>query len=154
MNSFFNNNMFDTSNLTKDYYNYVNNTYNSPSFNQSNENINLYNPYQGYIRGNMFPNLYNTYKINAPFEIEPLNEQADLLTNIDAYCFALIDLNLYLDVYPNDKSMIELYNKYRKHKDELVKAYENKYGPLTLNSESLNRYPWAWLGRSPWENGR
>ena len=61
MNSYFNN-MFDTTNMTKDYYNYVNNNYNQPSYNSQNENVNLYNPYQGYIRGNMFPNLYNTYK--------------------------------------------------------------------------------------------
>jgi len=153
MNSYFNN-MFDTTNMTKDYYNYVNNNYNQPSYNSQNENVNLYNPYQGYIRGNMFPNLYNTYKINAPFEIEPLNEQADMLTNIDALCFALTDLNLYLDVYPNDKNMIELFNKYRYHKDEMVDKYEQKYGPLTLNSEALNKYPWAWLGTNPWENGR
>jgi len=137
-----------------DYYNYDNNNYNKPMFSENESPKTVLDPFNGFIRGNMFPNLYNTYKINAPFEIEPLNEQADMLTNIDAFCFALIDLNLYLDVYPNDRDMIELYNKYRKQKDELVKMYENKYGPLTLNSESLNRYPWAWLGMSPWENGR
>ena len=98
MNNFFNKNMYNTSNMTEDYYNYVNNSYNQPNFNQDDAHVNLYNPYQGYIRGNMFPNLYNTYKISAPFEIEPMNEQADLLTNIDSYCFALIDLNLYLDI--------------------------------------------------------
>ena len=149
MNTYYN--MFDTSNLTKDYYNYMNNNYNSPNYNQNSENINIYNPYQGYIRGNMFPNLYNTYKLNTPFEIEPLNEQADMLTSIDSFCFAMADINLYLDVYPNDKNMIELYNKYRNHKNELVKTYENKYGPLTLNSEALNKYPWAWEDTFPWD---
>ena len=41
---------------------------------------NLYDPYQGFIRGNLFPDLYNTYKVNKPFEVEPMNEQAKLLT--------------------------------------------------------------------------
>ena len=149
-NNYYNQNMFDTTNLTSDYYNYVNNNYNQP-YNQNMKNINIYNPYQGYIRGNMFPDLYNTYKINAPFEIEPLNEQADMLTNIDAYSFALTDLTLYLDVYTNDKTMIDLYNRYLMQKKQIVRDYENKYGPLTLDSESLNKYPWAWDGKLPWD---
>ena len=31
--------------------------------------------------------------------------------------------------------------------------YENKYGPLVLDSNSLNTYPWAWDDKPwPWEN--
>ena len=33
----------------------------------------------------------------------------------------------------------------------VVRDYENKYGPLTLDSESLNKYPWAWDGKLPWD---
>lgn len=139
---------------TQDYYNYINNNYNQPIYNQQNfNNTNkqqkLYDPYNGFISGNMFPDLYNSYKISNPYEIQPMNEQAELLTYIDALCFACIDLGLYLDLYPDDKNTIELFNKYREQKKQYEKEYESKYGPLYLSSDALNTYPWAW-SKSPW----
>lgn len=139
-------------NSTQDYYNYVNNTYNQPSYNQTSDQLKLYNPYNGFIRGNMFPELYNAYKVNQPFEIKPNNEQAELLTYIDALGFATIDLNLYLDNFPDDKKALELFNQYRCLKQEYMNEYQNKYGPLVLSSDVLNTYPWAWeKGPWPWE---
>ena len=139
-------------NKNNDYYNYVNNTYNQPLYNQSSNNKKILDPYNGFVRGNMFSDLYNGYKLNKPLDITPLNEQTDMLTYIDSLCFALIDLNLYLDLYPNDSKIIELFNSYRMEKDEITKEYESKYGPLTLNSDSLNKAPWAWDNMPwPWE---
>jgi len=120
--------------------------------NEMNDNS-LYDPYNGLIRGNLFKNLYDPYKIRVPYDIKPMNEQAELLTYIDALCFAMTDLNLYLDIYANDKSAIDLFNQYRVEKDKLTNEYENKYGPITLNSDSLNSYPWAWDDMPwPWDN--
>ena len=134
-----------------DYKNFLNQMKNI-----GNDNMNqnsLYEPYEGFIRGNMYKNLYDPYKMNEPYQIRPMNEQAKLLTYIDALCFAAIDLNLYLDVYPNDKNAIDLFNQYRTQKIELTKEYEKKFGPLLLDSNSLNSYPWAWDDRPwPWEN--
>ena len=114
---------------------------------------NLYDPYNGLIRGNLFKNLYDPYKSKEPYEIKPMNEQAKMLTNIDALTFAMVDLNLYLDVFPNDREKINLYNQYRKQKENLLKEYESKYGPITINSEYLNTYPWAWNNMPwPWDN--
>ena len=132
------------------------NMYNN-KFNQKNMNNynlqNLYNPYEGFIRGNMFPSLYDPYKIQKPFDVDPMNEQAEMLTNIDSLGFAMVDLNLYLDVNPDDKNAIELYNQYRIEKNNLVEQYENKFGPLILTSDSLNTYPWAWDNKPwPWDN--
>lgn len=119
----------------------------------NNQSDNLYDPYNGFIRGNMFQNLYDPYKMKEPYEIRPMNEQAELLTYIDALCFATIDLSLYLDVYPNDKSVIDLFNQYRNEKKKLTEEYESKFGPLLLDSDSLNSYPWAWDDKPwPWEN--
>lgn len=136
--------------------NYLANILPSGNMLQQNNNYqkeNVYDPYQGFIRGTMFPILYDPYKMDRPFEIQPMNEQADMLTNIDALTFATIDLNLYLDVNPNDQRAIDLFNQYRSQKKELVKAYENKFGPLTLNSNALATYPWVWDDRPwPWEN--
>ena len=112
-----------------------------------------YDIYDGFIRGNMFKNLYRPYKENEPYDIKPMNEQAELLTYIDALCFAMIDIGLYLDVNPNDMEMIKLYNKYRDEKKNYVEEYESKYGPLTLDSKALERYPWGWNNLPwPWDN--
>ena len=127
------------------YLNFKNfDSYDTNSFmnNDDYRNINnLYNPYNGFIRGNLFKNLYEPYLKKEPYDVKPMNEQASMLTDIDSLCFALVDLNLYLDIYPNDKNMINLFNQYRKEKEYITKEYEEKYGPLTLNSDALNKYP-------------
>lgn len=139
------NNMYDP---TKDYYNYINNNYNQPNYMQP-AMPKKSDPYNGFIRGNMFPELYNNYKINKPFEISPMNEQAEMLTILDSLCFATIDLNLYLDNYPNDREALKLFNEYREQLNAYKQEYQQKYGPLLLSSDSLNKYPWAW-NDSPW----
>ena len=128
------------------------NTFNNKNYIQQNDNR-LYDPYNGLIRGNLFKNLYDPYKSKEPYEIKPMNEQAKMLTDLDALGFAMIDLNLYLDVFPNDKEKINLYNQYSNEKEGLLKEYESKYGPITINSDSLNSYPWAWNNMPwPWDN--
>ena len=140
------------------YFNYQN-PYIQKMYNQSlnyqsmpkKENT-LFEPYEGYIRGNMFPNLYDKYKEAEPYEVRPLNGQAKMLTYIDSLQFALKDLNLYLDIYPDDRNIIDLYNEYRKKLNQSIDEYENTYGPLLLNSNSLESYPWAWDDKPwPWE---
>ena len=112
----------------------------------------LYNPYQGFIRGNMFPGLYDPYRKADPYEIKPMNKQAELLTELDALGFAMIDLNLYLDLYPNDQQMLNTFNQIRKQKAEKLEQYEKQYGPITIKSNSLNRSPWAWDNKPwPWQ---
>ena len=129
-------------------YNYMNQT----NF-WNKDNNNLFDPYNAFIRGNLFKNLYDPYKNNEPYEVRPSNEQAQLLTKINSLCFSLKDINLYLDIYPDDNNLINLYNKYLKEKEKLMKEYESIYGPICLNSESLDTYPWSWNDTPwPWEN--
>ena len=112
---------------------------------------NLYDPYNAFIRGNLFPDLYNQFKISKPFEVEPMNEQADLLTRLDAYCFAAHELNLFLDTHPTNNAMINLFTEYTKKAKELQNEYENKYGPLFVDASKTS--PWAWNQTPwPWEN--
>ena len=142
MNNSFNN---DYENVL---YNMFNSTNNSPKSSNS-----LYDPYNGFIRGNLFKDLYDPYKQEEPYEIKPMNEQAKILTNIDALGFAMTDLNLYLDVNPNNKEAINLFNEYKLEKKKLVKDYESRFGPLTIESDSLNTFPWSWNNMPwPWDN--
>ena len=109
----------------------------------------LYNSYNGFIRGNMFPDLYNGYKLREPIEIKPENEQADMLTYLDSLSFALVDINLYLDTHPNDREMINLYNRFLDEQKLIMDEYEKMYGPLNTNSNSLKGNSWLW-NNSPW----
>lgn len=131
-----------------DYYNYENNNYNQPLFTE-NENPNtLYDPYNGFIRGNMFPKLYNGYKID-PIMLQGNNEEMQLQLMLDALCFAKVDLNLYLDIYPNDKDMIELFKQYTEETNKVLLDYESKYGPIFVDSRWNLNTPWAW-DNAPW----
>ena len=131
----------------------MNNSNNMEKDNNVSKTTTLYSPYNGYIRGNLFKSLYEPYKEDEPYDIKPMNDQAKLLTDIDALGFAMIDLNLFLDVNPNNRDAINLFNQYRNEKDNLTNEYESKYGPLSIDSNSLNSYPWAWNNMPwPWDN--
>lgn len=106
-------------------------------------------PTEGWIRGNLFKNLYDPYKNYKPGNVEAGNEKEALLYQVMQYKFALIELNLYLDSYPNNQELIKLYNKYLKIEKQMCDKYESKYGPLTLNSDYLNKNTWVWKN-SPW----
>ena len=69
-------------------------------------NTNLADPKEGFLRGNLFNNLYDPYK-NYKYKIlNPTNKKEELLFNILMYKFALKELNLYLDNYPNNNQML------------------------------------------------
>lgn len=110
----------------------------------------LYDPYNGFIRGNMFPDLYNDYKIE-PVEFKISNEKEQLSNQICNLCFATHDINLYLDLYPDDRDMLNLYNSYKKEVNGLLPYYEEKYGQLFVGSTT--KYPFEWIKEPwPWEN--
>ena len=120
--------------------------------NMNNQNISLYNPYEAYIKGNLFKNLYNGYKNYKPATIKINNEQAELLLNVNQISFLRHELNLYLDNYPNNQNALDLFNRYRKMEDEAIKNYERRFGPLEVSSEINNTTPFAWeKTKWPWE---
>lgn len=121
--------------------------FNKCGFNGDANPNNLYDVYNGFIRGNMFPDLFNQYKISKPFDVRPMNEQAELLTKVDAYSFAAHDVALYLDTHPNDQDMIRLYDSLNEDVKKVTNEYENKFGPLLKNGAT--GYPWTW-NNSPW----
>jgi len=149
-----------------DYLNYITNIPNNMNYSQiQNPNLNitmsnqmpnmlqqtqqLLDPPQGWMRGNMFANLYDPYKNYKPEDVKPQNERQALLYQIMQYKFALTDLNLYLDTHPNDDNAIQLYNNYLNNEKQMCDKYESMYGPLTLDSEHLDKNTWVWK-KSPW----
>ena len=126
--------------IKKNNMNYMNKQYNV--------NKQILDPYQGFIRGNMFSNLYDGYKNYKIYNVNSTNERENLLNQWQQYNFALVDLNLYLDTHPNDTNAIKLYNNYNNILKQISKKYESMYGPLTVNSDN-NQNSWIWIN-SPW----
>ena len=94
------------------------------SFNSNFNNIfKNANPSVGFERGNIFDNLYEPYKNYRPVDLNPKNEKEYMIYQVQMYEFALNDLNLYLDVNPNDSEMIKLRDKFQKEYEEAYKNY-------------------------------
>ncbi len=116
-------------------------------------NVDLFTPTEGFEKGNLFRGLYSQYKNYRPATLKPKNEKEKKLFELSAIAFAAHELNLYLDLHPEDQSILALFNDYRKKSNELIREYEEKYGPLTVSSNSLegkNTFVWekdSW----PWE---
>lgn len=120
--------------------------------NMNMNNQNLFNPQEGFLKGNMFTNLYNQYKSYQPQKLNPKDEQDRMLYELDSIGFAAHELNLYLDLHPEDQSMVTLFNDYRRKLEELTKNYESKYGPLTVNSNEMENKTFSWVNTPwPWE---
>lgn len=103
---------------------------------------------EGFKRGNIFANLYWPYR-KQTYNFVPKNDRQRLLLDIMENGFYAHELNLYLDNFPNDRNKIELFNKYNKKTETLMKEYNQKYEPLTLSGNELKEIPWSWED-SPW----
>ncbi|MBO2942465.1 spore coat protein CotJB [Paenibacillus sp. F411] len=73
----------------------------------------------------------------------------EMLEQLQAVDFVLLELNLYLDTHPGDLKSIEQYNKMAQERMILARRFEELYGPLTHYGHSFSRYPFQWP-QAPW----
>ncbi|GAA0078566.1 spore coat protein CotJB [Clostridium sp. CTA-5] len=79
--------------------------------------------------------------------------EKELLDNIRIYQFAAIDLNLFLDNFPEDKDAKKDYETLSYKLICLINEYEKNYGPLTNFGTSFKEDSKAWVEKPwPWEN--
>jgi spore coat protein JB len=76
-------------------------------------------------------------------------EYYELLEQLQAVDFALVDLTLYLDTHPQDYQAIQQFNQLAQTRKQLKKQYETSYGPLQQYGNSYSNYPWNW-DNAPW----
>lgn len=136
-----------------DYYGYMDNLNQMSSTNKNIiDNNPLAEPYVGFIRGNMFNELYSEYKGYTPKELNPNNDKEYIQLLLQMYGFAAHDLGLYLDINPGDMSVIKKRAEFVKMYNDTLAQYEKNYGPITSCSEMLSTSPWAWDTKTwPWE---
>lgn len=76
-------------------------------------------------------------------------EYYQLLEQLQAVDFVLVELTLYLDTHPDDSEAITQFNHFAKEKKRLKKIFESQFGPLMQYGNSYSGYPWNWKD-APW----
>ena len=113
-------------------------------------NIDLEN---GFYLGNIFTDTYKSYKNKKPKRINAYSERDKLLLKIQELDFIINDLNLYLDINPNDKKLYDIFKGVAIKLDKLKEEYYKKYQVLELCKDINNKYtwldnPWSWDGEA------
>lgn len=104
----------------------------------------------GLSKGNMDVALYDPF---ANYVSKKLDEK-DPKIALRAYLFAMIDLQLYLDVHPDDVVAKELFNKYLEEFNKMKEEIERKEGPLTFDSKYNLTKNWVWEHNWPFAGGK
>lgn len=76
-------------------------------------------------------------------------EYYQLLEQLQAVDFVLVDLTLYLDTHNDDAEAIKQFNQFASERKKIKKAIESKFGPLQQFGNSYSSYPWNW-DDAPW----
>lgn len=80
-----------------------------------------------------------------------MSEKSKLLRQIQMLDFAIIESTLFLDTHPNNKKALAYYKKHRDMRDQVVSAYEEMFGPLTIGGVRSDE-KWTWVTTCwPWE---
>lgn len=103
----------------------------------------------GFLKGNMFPDEYKPYKNYKVKPIKTTNKKEQQLYKIMALGFAITDLNLYLDLHPEDSENFKKFKSFVKQKEALEEEYVKEYGPLKL--EQANGNTFNWVSDFPWK---
>ncbi|WP_422444537.1 spore coat protein CotJB [Thermoanaerobacterium sp. DL9XJH110] len=77
-------------------------------------------------------------------------EMINLLTEIQAVDFAVYELALFLDTHPDDRRALEDHSRLARRSHQLKAIYEERFGPLKL--DSISQYPYQYISDPwPWE---
>lgn len=113
------------------------------------EGASQYGRSEALAQGTLFPGL------NLPFHLEVKGEPVPKtpLSELQALCFVLAELGLYLDTHPEDQEAFQLFQKYAALEKEGRIRYEEQYGPLQQTSAAMDDHytwvhdPWPWNNR-------
>lgn len=107
-------------------------------------NSKRYNQMDALANGTLFPGL------NLPFHLKvaPSSLAESAALELQALCFVITELGLYLDTHKDDTEAFRLFQQYVKMEAEGRRRYEAAFGPLTQSAAAQHdRYTWL---NSPW----
>ncbi len=108
-------------------------------------------PEEGFMRGNLEKGTFIPYNQYTYFKLKPENERERMLLKLMAYSFAINDLNLYLDLNPNDMAVFDKFKKYAKELNDLEIEYIKKFGPIVVCETDGANFDWI-KNPWPWDN--
>ncbi|GHH98155.1 spore coat protein CotJB [Neobacillus kokaensis] len=76
-------------------------------------------------------------------------EYYQLMEQLQAVDFVLVELTLYLDTHNDDLDAINQFNHYVQERKRIKKQFESQFGPLQQFGNSYSGKPWNW-NDSPW----
>lgn len=76
-------------------------------------------------------------------------EYYQLMEQLQAVDFVLVELTLYLDTHNDDQEAISQFNHYAMERKRIKKVFESQFGPLQQYGNSYSGYPWNW-DDTPW----
>lgn len=141
--------LFDNNDVDLDFtfLNLANLTNNNLNVNMTMKSNDFLSAKEGFLRGNLFKNEYKPYKNLTYIDIEPKNDREAKLYNVMCYRQAINDMNLYLDVHPEDSSALKYLEELIKEEENAKKEYINSYGPLNVCDTKGDKFEWI---NSPW----
>jgi spore coat protein JB len=77
------------------------------------------------------------------------DEYYQLLEEIQAVDFVLVELTLYLDTHPKDVQALQQFNHCAAYSKQLKQTFESKFGMLQQYGNSFADANWSW-GTAPW----
>lgn len=107
----------------------------------------------GLARGNSYEDEYVPYKNYNPGALKGTSEKERKLIEILELCFRKIDLNLCLDLDPNNNELLDEFSNCVSQLATKESEYVKMYGPLEV-MDSVNTDTFTWVSDPwPWENG-
>ena len=104
-------------------------------------------PKEGFQRGNMQSRSYEPYKNYNAVILQANTDRERKLFKVMEYAFAIVDLNLYLDIHPEDQEAYRLYQSYIDEGRKAEREYIEAYGPLVVTNANTSSYEWV---NNPW----
>ena len=81
-------------------------------------------------------------------------DRCKMLEWVQALCFVVVDMQLYLDTHPCDQEALAYHREAVENYEKAKRQFEDAFGPLTANA-SLDCDRWAWADMPlPWEGVR
>lgn len=76
-----------------------------------------------------------------------------LYHDIGVIDFVIVEMTEYLDTHPTDRNAMEYLTHYVRMKNQTMREYAAKYGPLRISDiDSCNQGEWKWAMQPwPWE---